>query len=200
MAAAAPAAAAPTVAAAPGVGDGRAALWRGLGWANLVPPRPLTLRPVVCGCRVGAAELCGVGACRTMAEAGGPPDGRATCRGAARCADTCGAATCGAARGAAMCGAARAAGAACVGGAPPPCLCGCAAAVVAVAAAAIKNAAMRMFHWNMALNSCVATGVNAADACGFRFRRGRGLHEAYMACDKFDDQLSGIVRLKNSRD
>src|SRR5262249_59955380 len=51
-------AAAPAVRAAAGVGDGRAALVRGLGWvgwASLAPPRPP--RPAVCGCCcVGAAE------------------------------------------------------------------------------------------------------------------------------------------------
>jgi hypothetical protein len=42
-------------------------------------------------------------------------------------------------------------------------------------------------------------GVNAGVACGFRLRRCRGLHAAYMACDQFDDQMFRIARLKNSR-
>jgi hypothetical protein len=33
-------------------------------------------------------------------------------------------------------------------------------------------------------------------ACGFRLRRGRGLHGAYMACDKFADHLFKIARPK----
>src|SRR5262249_13978104 len=31
-------------------------------------------------------------------------------------------------------------------------------------------------------------------ACGFRLRRGRGLHGAYMACDKFADYLLRTAR------
>ena len=39
-------------------------------------------------------------------------------------------------------------------------------------------------------------------ACGFRLRRGRGLHGAYMACDKFADHLFRILgaRLISARD
>jgi hypothetical protein len=33
-------------------------------------------------------------------------------------------------------------------------------------------------------------------ACRFRLRRGRGLHGAYMACDKFADHLFRIARPK----
>src|SRR5262249_31940974 len=34
-------------------------------------------------------------------------------------------------------------------------------------------------------------------ACGFRLRRGRGLHEAYMACGRFDDpKFEGLRRLR----
>src|SRR5262249_3981674 len=40
-------------------------------------------------------------------------------------------------------------------------------------------------------------GVNAGVACGFHLRRGRALHAAYMACDKFDDRLFRIARLKS---
>jgi len=43
----------------------------------------------------------------------------------------------------------------------------------------------------------IAPGVNAGVACGFRLRTGRGLHAAYMACDKLDDQLFRIARVKN---
>src|SRR5262245_58957101 len=34
-------------------------------------------------------------------------------------------------------------------------------------------------------------------ACGFRLRSGRGLHGAYMACDKFADYLFRIARRKS---
>src|SRR5262249_2365133 len=174
----------------------------------------------------GTAEVRGVGACRAVAEAGGPPDGRANCRGAARGAAMCGAvrgaamcgaargaAMCGAARGAAMCGAARGAaicgagggaGAACGAGAagagraagiPPPCLCcGCAAAVVAIVAETIKTVAMRVFHWNMTSPPTSSISLTPEMACWFRLRRGRGLHRAYMACDKFADHLLRIAR------
>src|SRR5262245_24818457 len=70
----------------------------------------------------------------------------------------------------------------------PPCLCcGCAAAVVAIAAETIKTVAMRVFHWNMTPPSYIAHKSMPEMACGFRLRRGRGLHGAYMACDKFAD-------------
>src|SRR5262249_22103508 len=63
----------------------------------------------------------------------------------------------------------------------PPCLCcGCAAAVVAIAAETIKTVAMRVFHWNMAPPSYIAHKSMPEMACGFRLRRGRGLHGAYM--------------------
>jgi len=79
------AAAAPAAAAGPAAGAWRARLPRGLGWATVDPACPPALWPVICGCCcAGTAEVRGVGACRAMAEAGGPPDGRADCCGAAR--------------------------------------------------------------------------------------------------------------------
>src|SRR5262245_55425078 len=104
-AAAAPAAAAPAPAAAaePAAGAWRARLPRGPGWATVDPACPPALRRVICGCCcAGTAEVRGVGACRAMTEAGGPPDGRADCCGAARGAR--GAAICGEALGADACG------------------------------------------------------------------------------------------------
>src|SRR5262249_39016154 len=67
--------------APPGPGCARFCCW--LGCATLAPPRPP--RPLTCGCCwAGAAEVRGVGACRAISDAGGPPGGRADCCGAAR--------------------------------------------------------------------------------------------------------------------
>jgi len=58
---------------------------------------------------------------------------------------------------------------------------------------------MRVFHWNMAPPSYIAHKSMPEMACGFRLRRGRGLHGAYMACDKFADHLLGrdkVVRMR----
>ena len=77
----------------------------------------------------------------------------------------------------------------------PPCLCGCAATVVAIAAETIKTVAMRVFQWNMTPPFYVAH-KSTNMVCGFRLRRGRGLHGTYMACDKFADHLFKIARPK----
>src|SRR5262249_44555938 len=77
--------------------------------------------------------------------------------------------------------------------------CGYAAAVVAIAAETIKTVAMRVFHWNITPPSYIAHKSMPEMACGFRLRRGRGLHGAYMACDKFADHLLGrdkVVRMR----
>src|SRR5262249_59854127 len=63
----------------------------------------------------------------------------------------------------------------------------------------MKTVAMRVFHWNMAPPSYIAHKSMPEMACGFRLRRGRGLHGAYMACDKFADHLLGrdkVVRMR----
>jgi hypothetical protein len=118
---------------------------RNAGWATLGPPRPPT-----CFSGVGATTVRSFGPCpapgpRPAVEGAGPPEGRASCCGATRCAGgaargaavTRGAArgACGATRGAATCGAAargagaaaRGAGAACGAGAARGAAAGCGA-------------------------------------------------------------------------
>src|SRR5215510_13530143 len=165
------AAAAPAAAAGPAAGAWRARLPRGPGWATVDPACAPALRPVICGCCcAGTAEVRGVGACRAMAEAGGPPDGRADCCGPARrvCAVR-GAAACGAARGAAMCGAARGVaicGAALLGADA----CGAGAARGAAACGAARGAAM----CGAACGVAICGAALGADACGAGAARGAG--------------------------
>ena len=194
--------------AAGGVRGGCADSWgcrpgrsRNAGWARLGSPRPPTRFS-----GVGATTVRSFGPCPCRPRRGaGPPEGRASCCGATRCAGgavrgaavTRGVAArgaCGATRGAAMCGAAaRAAGAACGAGAAAVrrgagAGAGCAAGgapggfavaeVAAMPAARTRSAALRMLDCNMIpapASSSRVFRVNVGTGWWLRVRRCRGL-------------------------
>ena len=170
--------------AAGGCADCRVDSWgcrpgrsRNAGWATPGPPRPPTRFSGVGATTVRSFGPCPAPGPRPAAEGAGPPEGRASCWGATRCAGgaardagvTRGAAArgaCGATRGAATCGAAaRAAGAACGAGAARGAAAGCGAGagcaaggapggfavaeVAAMPAARTRSAALRMLDCNM---------------------------------------------------
>lgn len=183
---------------------------RGVGCATLAPSRPP--RPVICGC------CC---PCRAVAEAPGPPDGRADCcgaarggaaRGAAACGGACrGAAICGAGRGADACGAgaARGAGAACGAGAGRAAGAACGADAPGpprpggapppppcfCAAAAVAIAAETMKHAAIRVVLHWNMAPPPAPPALLNVRAGVRVSQcAVQTCDTFDDCLFRILR------
>jgi hypothetical protein len=193
---------------------------RNAGWAT--PPRPPT-----CFSGVGATTVRSFGPFpaprpRPAAEGAGPPEGRASCCGATRCAGgaargaavTRGAArgACGATRGAATCGAAaRAAGAACGAGAARGAAAGCGAGagcaaggapggfavaeVAAMPAARTRSAALRMLDCNMIPAPAWSFRVNVGTGWWLRVRRCRGL----IARGQCDDHTFRIAGCENEQ-